>query len=132
MRVYDPRPINDETYINVCKNQLLSFLKQRNCPSSLLDSLESTNNVVSIFHFLLEHLDPNLKFGSKADEDIHFIFKFLYYPLNINNKCVFNPVFEDVETTISPTQILLVCWLIELSKYLLHWHDENVVRVKLF
>ena len=67
-----------------------------------------------MFHFLLNQLDQNLKFGQKADEDLPLILKSLNYPVIIPK----DTFFPFVDKSISPFQTVISSWVVELCDYL--------------
>jgi len=115
-RISDPRPIYDEDYLDISKGKFSSFLKKRGCTINSLDSFGSYSfkSAIAVFHFLLNQLDQNLKFGQKADEDLPLILKSLNYPVIIPK----DTFFPFVDKSISPFQTVISSWVVELCDYL--------------
>ena len=115
-RISDPRPIYDEDYLDISKGKFSSFLKKRGCTINSLDSFGSYSfkSAIAVFHFLLNKLDQNLKFGQKADEDLPLILKSLNYPVIIPK----DTFFPFMDKSISPFQTVISSWVVELCDYL--------------
>mmetsp|Transcript_2490 Transcript_2490/g.10678 ORF Transcript_2490/g.10678 Transcript_2490/m.10678 type:complete len:470 (-) Transcript_2490:2807-4216(-) len=112
----DPRPISDQSFLNSCARQLISYMTAHGyaavlSPKTLM--APSSKEFASVAIFLFRRADGNFKFGAKAEDDVPTFFKQLRHPFQIS-KCTLYAV-GSLHTW--PALLSALTWLVQLYIY---------------
>eukprot|EP00644_Phytophthora_capsici_P004230 jgi/Phyca11/565136/estExt2_Genewise1.C_PHYCAscaffold_170234 len=117
VRVLDPRPVGDRSFLNSCVGTLVEYLSDHMYDQTLSPTLlrrgPSKKDFCNMILFLFKQVDPTFTFGVKFEEDVVLQFRNLRYPIPISKTSL-----AAVGTPHTwPTLLLSISWLIELLTY---------------
>ncbi|KAL3668093.1 hypothetical protein V7S43_006957 [Phytophthora oleae] len=117
VRVLDPRPVGDRSFLNSCVATLVEFLSDHMYDQTLSPTLlrrgPSKKDFCNMILFLFKQVDHTFAFGVKFEEDVVLQFRNLRYPIPISKTSL-----AAVGTPHTwPTLLLSISWLIELLTY---------------
>eukprot|EP00899_Mesostigma_viride_P019184 jgi/Mesvir1/27267/Mv07103-RA.1 len=112
----DARPITDKAFQASCIRSVIAFLTTHGYEHTISPKILASptgKDFTNIIQFLFRHVDPNMKFELKMEEEVPVMFKRLHYPFQISKSAL--QAVGSPHTW--PSLLAAIAWLVELLTY---------------